>query len=274
MRLQLRVENPGVLEPHDHVVWYGEDESDLYALASNALAAGAHRREKLMFVAEQPDPDRLHDVGDLEQLLDSGQLELAEIDAVYGTSGRFSASSQLATFEAVLADALGEGYTGIRVVADNTRLARGGEEDFRRWLAWEQVTDRFQSSSNVTGVCYFDRSALSEQRQADLASIHPVRSAGSVEPPFSFFASGDAVSATGTLDTWSADRFQRILETTPADEPLVVDLAHAEFVDHRALLALNAAASARRPVRIRRARRIVRELPALLALPTPHLSFE
>jgi hypothetical protein len=238
------------------------------------LAGGARRKEKLMFVADAPDPSRLGELGDLELLLDSGQLEVVDVGAVYGPAGAFDASAQLATFEGVLADALRDGYTGITVVADNTPLACGDDEDFRRWLAWEQLTDRFQCNSNVTGICYFDRGALGEQRQADLASIHPVCSTGAHEPSFSFFVDGDAVSATGTLDTWSAERLRRILETAPDDRPLIVDLAHAEFVDHSALLALNAAASARRPVRIRRARRIVKELPGMLEISSPHLLFE
>jgi hypothetical protein len=274
LRRQLAIDRADALEPHDHVAWYGDDTSELYQLASAALGAGARRREKLMFVAEDPDPARLGDIDELDRLLDSGQLELADIGAVYGNGGAFSATRQLATFEGVLADALMDGYTGIRVVADNTPLVRGDERGFRRWLSWEQMTDRFQSTFNVTGICYFDRSSLSEERQADLATVHPVRSQNSVEPPFSFFVDGDAVSVTGTLDSWSAGQLERILSTTLDDQPLIVDLSRAEFVDHHALLALNAAAGVKRPVRIRRARPIMRELLALLEVPTPNLSFE
>jgi hypothetical protein len=274
VRRHLRLDRADVLEPHDHVVWYGDSAADLYALASAALADGARRREKLMFVAEHPDPTRLEEFADLDRLLEAGQLEMVDIDAVYGTSGTFSASRQLDVFEAVLAEALSEGYTGIRVVADNTPLVRGDDERFHRWLCWEQLTDRFQCASNVTGICYFDRRTLSDDRQADLAAIHPVRSANILEPSFSLFVDGDAVSVTGMLDAWSADQFQRILDTTPGDRPLIVDLSDAEFVDHRAVIALSEAATATRPVRVRRARPLVRELPSLLEIPTPHLSFE
>jgi MEDS: MEthanogen/methylotroph, DcmR Sensory domain len=274
VRRHFRVSGADALQPHDHVVWYGEREDDLYALASAALAASARRNERLMLVASEPDPAQLVGIDDLDALLDRGQLDLVDVESVYGSWDTFDAAKQLATFEGVLADALADGYTGIRVVADNTSLACGDDVGFRRWLQWEQVTDRFQSQSNVTGICYFDRSALSAERQADLASLHPVCSASAVEPPFSFFVDGDAVSVTGTLDAWSVDQFTRILSTAPAAEPLVVDLSHAEFVDHRAVLALNAAASASRPVRIRRAPEIISKLPSLLSLSTPHLCFE
>lgn len=274
MRRRLRVNRADALEPHDHVAWYGDGVDDLYALAGVALAAGARRNEKLMFVARRPDAELLGGLGDTSRLLESGQLEIADVDDVYGSSGSFSPESQLATFEGVLAQALYDGYSGIRVVADNTPLASGDDARFRSWLEWEQVTDRFQSRSDVTGICYFDRGALGEDRLSDLASLHPVCAAGNVEPPFSFFVDGDAVAVTGALDAWSADQFRRILDAAPDADALVLDLSDTEFVDHRALLALNEVASARRPVRIRDAPSIVRRMPSLLSISTPHLSFE
>jgi hypothetical protein len=263
-----------VLEPHDHVFWCGEGESDLYRLASTALAAGARRHEKLMFVAEQPQVERLGEIEHLEALLDRKQLEVLDLEAVYGSPSAFDQERQLATFEAVLGDALADGYTGIRVVADNTPFARLDDRGFRRWLRWEQITDHFQAGSMVTGICYFARDQLAEERHADLAALHPVRSAGSYAPAFSFFVSGESIAAQGTLDTWSTEQLERILATAPDDRPLVIDLSATEFVDHHGLLALNAAASAARPVHIRRARPIIREVFSLLELPSDHVHFD
>jgi hypothetical protein len=268
------VDSPDDLAPHDHVAWYGDGAEDLYALATTALADGARRGEKLMFVAADPDADRLGGIDDLDRLLDGGQLEVVDTRDVYGANGSFSASAQLATFEGVLADALASGYSGIRVVADNTPLVSGSEEHFQHWLKWEQVTDRFQAQSNVTGICYFDRGAICEERQSDLASLHPVRVANGAEPPFSFFVDGDAVAITGTLDAWSADQFRRILGASPGVRELVVDLSHAEFVDHRAVLALSSIASPERSINVRGAPGIVRRMPALLSISTPYLRFE
>jgi hypothetical protein len=269
------VSDAGLLETHDHVAWNGRGGDDLYQLASAALADGVRRNEKLLFVAGDPDPSRLQGLGDLDRLLALAQLELVAVDSIYGATGRFDPIRQLETFEALLDEALANGYAGIRVVADNTPLVRDADEEgFRDWLRWEQLTDRFQAASKVTGICYFDRDALSDERLGDLSALHPVRSVGSVEPAFSLFVNDDVVSVTGTLDLWSSDQFARILDTTPDDRALIVDLSGAEFVDHRALLALNDAASAKRPVRIRQASRLLRELPSLIELATPHLRFE
>lgn len=275
MRRQLTSADPRSLQPHDHVFWSGDGADGLYDLASTALAAGARRNEQLLFVAVDPDAARLAGVGDLELLLDRGQLQLHAVEAIYGASGSFSQTKQLETFQGVLDEALAAGYSGIRVVADNTPLvADTGEAGYDSWLRWEQLTDRFQAASQVTGICYFDGCALDDERLADLAALHPVRPANAVQPAFTFFSDDGAVSVTGALDLWSAERFERALSTTLRDEPLVLDLSRAQFVDHRALLALNDVATAARPVRIRGASRVVSEFPSLLSLPTPHLAFE
>jgi hypothetical protein len=274
MRRHAQIEGAGGLEPHDHVAWYGDGLDDLYRLGGAALAAGARRGEKLLFLAENPDPGRLQEIDELDRLIDAGQLELHPTAEVYGTGSWFNPEAQLATFQAVLAAALADGYRGMRVVADNTPFVSGDEDVYRRWLGWEQLTDHFQAQSAVTGICYFDRTGVSEERLADLAAVHPIRLAAGVDPAFTVFADGDALTVAGTLDRWSVDRFTRVLETVPDLGPLIVDVSGAEFVDHRALQALNGVAAPRRHVHIRGASESAASLLALLGIDTPHLHFE
>ena len=66
-------------------------------MASEALAEGARRNEKLMFVAHEPDVSLLDGFG-VERLIAEGQLEIVDVTAVYGGGTGFSASDQLATF--------------------------------------------------------------------------------------------------------------------------------------------------------------------------------
>jgi hypothetical protein len=183
MRRQLAAHTARSLQPHDHALWSGDGACDLYDLARTALGAGARRNERLLFVAIDPDPARLDGVGDLELLLARGQLELHDVEAIYGASGTFSHTEQLETFEGVLEQALAAGYSGMRVVADNTPLvADASEEAYLSWLRWERLTDGFQAASQVTGICYFDDEALDSERLADLAALHPVRAAGATPP--------------------------------------------------------------------------------------------
>jgi hypothetical protein len=247
IRRRASVQSAAQLRPHDHTIWFGEGPDELYAMASEAFAEGVRRNEKMMLVADGTDVSRLHGFA-VQQLLDDGQLEVRAVSDVYG-SGGFSAGAQLATFEAVLAEALANGYSGIRVVADNTSLARGDDADFQRWLAWEQLTDHFQAESMVTGICFFDRTVLNAERLADLAALHPIRAhAELVEPLFSLFADRDSVLLVGSLTAATGDQLRRLLETVDLARKPALDLSAAHLLDDSALLVIAEFASAERPL--------------------------
>ena len=248
IRRRASVESAGQLRPHDHAIWFGDSAAELYAMAAEAFAEGVRRNEKLLLVADDPDPAMLRGIG-AEGLLADGQLELLDIEAVYGGSTDFSASAQLATFQRVLAEAQAEGYTGIRVVADNTVLAQGDDQSFARWLAWEHLTDRFQAASMVTGICFFDRASLSPERLADLAALHPVRMEHPpVEPTFTLFVDRDAVLLVGSIGARASAQLRRLLSTVELGEAPVLDLSAAYLLDDEPLRVLARFASAERPL--------------------------
>lgn len=251
------------LRPHDHTVWFGDDPDELYAVASAAFTEGMRRNEKLIFVAGTPDASKLQGIG-VERLLEDGQLQLLDVRDVYDRGVEPSAGVQLATFRAVLADGLAEGYSGIRVVADNTTLVQGDDESFARWLAWEQLTDHFQAASPVTGICFFDRRALSAQRLADLAALHPMRMKGdSVQPPFSLFADGDAVPLVGSIGAGESERIRRLVATVDLTATHAIDLSAAQLLDDTALVVLSEFASPDRPLVLRGNDHLRRRVAAL-----------
>lgn len=265
MRAGRYVEDASDPDLHDHTVWFGDGADDLYRLAIEALGVGAHRGEKLLLVAGRLDADRLGALDEMDRLLGSGQLEVMATDAVYSAQSDLDPAALLSFFERLLGDAVSDGYRGLRVVADNTPWASAGEEDFDRWLTWEQMTDRFQAISDVTGICYFDRTRFAEERQAALASLHTVHGPDTPEPPFTLTAGPDGRSLlAGELDLCWVDTFARIVAAAPSDAPLVVDLSGVEFIDHRALLVLARAASPSRPVRLRHAGPMPRKILELL----------
>jgi hypothetical protein len=126
----------------------------------------------------------------------------------------------------------------------------------------------------VTGFCYFHQPAIDKDRQVILSAVHPVRLFTALEPSFTFTATDSARAVTGSLDSFSAPYFRQAVAAAPADEPLVVDLGGAEFVDHRALLILAEAATASRPVVVHGAPTMLENLGVVLGIDTEHLSFK
>jgi hypothetical protein len=84
-----------------------------------------------------------------------------------------AAASQRETFAGALTEALGEGYTGIRVAADNTSLVDTPER-LQAWLAWEDEADRFMAENPVTGLCAFDRTRVESATLSEVMGTHHV----------------------------------------------------------------------------------------------------
>ncbi|HYA45121.1 MAG TPA: MEDS domain-containing protein, partial [Acidimicrobiales bacterium] len=186
----------------------------------------------------------------LDLLMSTGALTVTTTGDVYGTGDAFEPTGQLAAFRELLSRALSDGYTGIRVVADNTPLVRGSDESFDRWLRWEHEADHFQAANPVVGVCFFDREQLADEPLAALATMHPIVSGTPDESLFRAFMDNGVLQLAGELDAFGADRLRRVLTAAPPGGELVIDLSEVTFVDHRATqVLLELAGSIRRPPR-------------------------
>ncbi len=312
-----RVNEATVAGLRGHVAWFGHGPDDFIEVAVNTMAAGARRREKLVFIADGSLLARLRGGGGgappgrarvtrragfeqatnaademaegkptaaqarsaveevVELLLASGQLELAEPEAIYGAGPPPPADDLLVAFKDVLERALSDGYARLRVLADNTGFASGEEDAFDRWLTWEQVTDHFQAAAPVNGICYFDSSQVSPERQCLLAALHCSLAGDAPAPQFSINAREDGSSAvTGEVDALAADAFRRVVTNAPDHQALVLDLSRAGYLDHRALLALAEASSPTRPVIARNAPRTLQKLRAALRVQAPFLTLD
>ena len=89
------------------------------------------------------------------------------------------------------------------------------------------------------------RRQLGAEAVADVTSVHPLVHAPGGAPPFQVWFDGGRVALAGALDTFGADRLDRVLDGTPAgDATLAVDMTRVDFVDVGGCRAL--ARSARR----------------------------
>lgn len=220
--------------PHDHIGWVFTGFEQFAAIAGPFLAEGVAQGERLMYVAEDPDPATL---GHLTDLVDRDTLQIASIADVYGASGIVDPPSQRATFAEALGQALAEGYSGIRVAADNTSLVLD-EERLEAWIRWEIVADRFMSQNRVIGLCAFNRERVDVDRLRHLATLHPLFSATSFTPQFRFFTEDTSLIMVGEVDSSAVDQLWVVLANLPPKTDVVIDLAKATFMSHRVLSGL------------------------------------
>lgn len=215
--------------PHDHIGWVFDGSDEFHELARPFLAEGAARAELLMFVAEDPDPDA---VGDLVESCVEGAFQVASTSEVYGVTGIVDPQVQQATFSGVLAEALAQGFSGIRVAADNTPLVLD-QERLNAWMDWECVADRFMSENPVTGLCAFDRCRVDVNQLRHLAALHPLVSASTPTPDFRLFVDEEALWVEGLLDNLAVRRIQEALQALSPKTPLVVPLNQVTLASDR-----------------------------------------
>lgn len=271
MRRHLVTGDAAGLRAHDHTAWCGEGPRQLHRLAASVFNAAAQRNELMLLVSDQPRPEWLVDLEHLDVLLERGALRLASVDEVYRNLA--DPAAQLHQFEATLDQAIAEGYTGLSVVADNSRMVEGSDEDFDAWLAWEATADQLQVAKQILGVCYFDLQRVPVDRLAQLSAMHPVRYEGFPRPTFQVFCDADALRVLGELEGLNTDEVRRIVGAAVSVTGRELDISELEFIDHHALLALDQVARSGAEVRLRGARNIVHRVWGLLDVTTPALEF-
>lgn len=269
MRTHGSVDDVHELALGDHVAWCGDGPAAFGRLAV-AVFRAASPQHRLVLVCDDPSVDHLAALPDRDRLLAEGRLLVVharESYEAFASGGPdFDPATQLGPFQQLVDTALADGYTGVRVVADNTSMLLGPDDSLERWQAWELVTDRWQSGRPVSGVCFFDRLRVDPQRLRDVAALHPLVSG--VAPSLRLYADGDVLRVRGALEAEDDEWLRRRLTDAAGGgtAEIVVDLEAVDYVHHRPLLAFADVAALGVPVRLRHAPSLVRRQFELLGL--------
>ncbi len=222
------------MRPHDHIGWVVDGPAGFDAVAAPFRAEGAARGELLVYVAASPDAAAAARLG---PAVASYGVRVASIAEVYGPSGIVDAAAQRATFAGMLGQALADGYTGIRVAADNTPLIIS-EDRFAAWVRWELTAGNFMAANPVTGLCAFDRRQTDVGRLRHLATLHPLSSADSPRPQYRLFADDGYLRVVGHIDSFAAQQVRLALDVLPPGTSVLVDVPAAVLASRTVTAAL------------------------------------
>jgi hypothetical protein len=222
------------MRPHDHIGWAFTGTSEFAALAAPFLAEGAALGERMMYVAQDPDPQ---DMAGLASVGGPGALVVTTSADVYGASGIVDAQRQHAAYTAAVQDALAAGFSGIRVAADSTPLV-ADEERIAAWLRWEVIADRMLSEIQITAMCAFDQEQVDAGTLGRIAALHPLSSASGPQPQFRLFSAAGDLWAEGQLGPVAVMQLWRAIENLPRGTGVQVDLSTATLTSHAVLTGL------------------------------------
>lgn len=246
------VDSAAGLDPFAHLCWAYRGRPDwaerAAEFAADGIAAGlcvklvgdassevlrSEVAERVCWTPEgrvtEGEPVEVHDLADYYRFDRDGIVDLHATAAAH---------------QAALEDALAAGYVGLRLVIEETAIAR---TDAQRDAAarMELHGDRKSRPFPVGRMCGYDVEDLGLDAVAELACVHPFISRGAA--PFRLYAVEDAdFGLAGTIDDVTAEGlFRKTLARTlpPEGSELVVDARRAEFIADRALAELDAHAA-------------------------------
>ena len=154
--------------PTGHSGWLFDGVARFEGAATSFLAEGAARKERLMFVADDPDSNLWP-----QRLLQEGALLIASAIEIYGPDRTVIPASRCQTLASTLAEALRDEYEGLRVAADNSSVIAGPERVVA-WMRWEELADIFMAENPVTSLCAFDRTRADNPSLARVRGAHRV----------------------------------------------------------------------------------------------------
>jgi ABC-type transporter Mla MlaB component len=236
VRLHGVVTEPEGLGRHDHVCWFYEDTDEFGQTARQFLLDGLAQGERLLLLGETAIASLTQGASalpDVESLLAAGTVELMPLgDAPQAEGVSPSLQEQLAYYEAAVARALDDGYTGLRIAAEVTGLV----SDRARWpdhLAWEHLADGFIAGGHgMATLCAYRRGAVADEMRVGLSTVHPLAYGPGADVPFRLFFDSDVLALSGAVDAFGVTRLQALLAATPVRAgAITLDLSRLVFVD-------------------------------------------
>lgn len=233
----------------DHLCWAFSDDDEFLASLATYIRKGLALRERVACYVE---PRRLDAVGkmidrtfEFAAARGRGALVTGSTEDAYLPDGDFDADKRIEAYAAMVDEALGEGYTGLRVIGEVNDLVheRAGEA----WSAYEVRADMMIARLPLTGVCAFDLRSAACGRADMLQAIHPSwAGAWGPEPAFYLHAAADGgLDLGGEVDIQSSPAVSYLTTETARDLPQpVLDVGALRFVDVSGMRALIAGARA------------------------------
>jgi signal transduction histidine kinase len=166
------------LKQKDHVCPIYESADERTAVAVSFIKEGLARGERCLYVSSDQSVSELAgalDAAGIDFAYESGREALrllTERDA-YLLSGEFQPRPMIAFLRQTEAQALADGFSGLRSAGDMT-WEMGPAAGRERWLEYEALLNRFLEDSRTVVLCQYNRARFGPDWILDVLRTHPV----------------------------------------------------------------------------------------------------
>jgi anti-anti-sigma regulatory factor len=226
---------------HDHVCWLYDHPEELRVQVTTFVTEGLDQGLRVLYVtgdSEQSQRNDLAGVSMLDEAMERGALDLAFVDDVYRHDATAGTGFPIAIYERLIAEALADGYAGLRLAVEATPLVQS-IEGLAAFVGSELLMDGVMVRQPFSALCAFNRSEIASPATATLASVHPCSTPGATTFHLAADSNGADVSIVGEIDFDTQPLFESTLDCFPFNgHGLVIDATRLGFIDHRGLATL------------------------------------
>jgi HD-GYP domain-containing protein (c-di-GMP phosphodiesterase class II) len=161
----------------DHLCCIYRDRSEQMPIVVPYLLRGLQNNEKCLYILDESTrQDVVHAFGeagvDLEAYVASGQCALLTKEEAYLKGGSFDPDGMIATLKQAEADAIREGYAGLRVTGEMTWVF-AQLPGVERLIEYEAKLNLFFPNSRSTAICQYHEDRFEPDVLIDVLHTHP-----------------------------------------------------------------------------------------------------
>jgi anti-anti-sigma regulatory factor len=268
----------------DHACWIFDDDDRCLREMARFVQAGLARRQRVVYLTASLTPSALQVALQARgvhaaEAAAAGRLAILPARDAYLTDGRFDPARVLRLTQDAVAEAVRDGYAGLRAVSDlSWTLARPPGVD--RLVRYEIEANRLFLDGLAVGACLYDRRRFDPDLLRALAAAHPctnpARADDGWRPPLRIRREPTGLWLRGAADATNRDALAAALGVVVdgAGGPVRVDVSELTFLDAAAagLLARAAATAPAGLTLVGCSRQVVRTLSLIGARGLPGLT--
>ncbi|RAK06930.1 PAS domain S-box-containing protein/putative nucleotidyltransferase with HDIG domain [Halanaerobium saccharolyticum] len=171
------IENINLLDLGDHAVLFYEGNEELLSAIHAFIKGSLKNNEKCIYIDEKANQKKIlaelnNSIGNIDDLLKSGQLQLFVLEKLYGNPDDFSADDMISLIETNVKLAKKEGYKGLSITGELKGVIdfNGGKEEIIKyeWKLHDQIFEKYP----VRALCRYNINFFDNQTIKAAVELH------------------------------------------------------------------------------------------------------
>ncbi|MFW5988082.1 MAG: MEDS domain-containing protein [bacterium] len=150
------VDNINLIGLGDHAVLFYENNQEILNSVHSFIKKSLENNEKIIYIDEKNNQNKIlaelhNSIGNIDDFLESGQLQLFLIEELYGQPENFSADDMISLLEKNVKSAIKNGYNGLSITGELKGVidSNNGREEIIKyeWKLHEQIFEKYPVSA-------------------------------------------------------------------------------------------------------------------------------